>query len=58
MSNAALVVTTAVDEAIRLHGQETYPHECCGALVGPGNNADNADSARRVTATVPVFSRR
>src|SRR6266851_3625078 len=32
-----LTVATAVDDAIRRHGQETYPHECCGALVGvPG----------------------
>ena len=38
-------LTGAVDEAIRLHGQETYPHECCGALVG-GNG--------RVTATVAL----
>jgi proteasome lid subunit RPN8/RPN11 len=29
-----LAVTGAVDAAIRRHGQETYPHECCGALVG------------------------
>ena len=29
-----LVVSDAVDHAIRRHGQETYPHECCGALVG------------------------
>src|SRR5436309_12632998 len=29
-----LTVTAAVDQAIRAHGQETYPHECCGALVG------------------------
>jgi proteasome lid subunit RPN8/RPN11 len=21
-------------EVIRRHGQETYPHECCGALIG------------------------
>ena len=27
----------AVDEGIRRHGQETYPHECCGALVGSGD---------------------
>jgi proteasome lid subunit RPN8/RPN11 len=28
-------------EAIRAHGEETYPHECCGALLGaaePGGN--------------------
>ena len=27
-------ITKAVDAAIRAHGRETYPHECCGALVG------------------------
>jgi proteasome lid subunit RPN8/RPN11 len=34
MSERRFTVTAAVDRAIRLHGQETYPHECCGALVG------------------------
>jgi proteasome lid subunit RPN8/RPN11 len=29
-----LTITAAVDRAIRAHGQETYPHECCGALIG------------------------
>ena len=29
-----LTMTRSVDAAIRRHGQETYPHECCGALVG------------------------
>ena len=24
----------AVFEAIRAHGEETYPHECCGVLLG------------------------
>jgi proteasome lid subunit RPN8/RPN11 len=34
-----------VGQAIRRHGEETYPHECCGALVG---------SDDRVTAAVPL----
>ena len=34
MTERALTITPAVDESIRRHGQETYPHECCGALVG------------------------
>ena len=34
MSSQALTITSGVDSAIRIHGQETYPHECCGALVG------------------------
>ena len=29
-----LQLTSAVYEAIRVHGEETYPHECCGALLG------------------------
>ena len=31
-----LIITGDVEHAIRAHGQETYPHECCGALVGKG----------------------
>ena len=34
MTDRRLTITAAVDQAIRRHGQETYPHECCGALVG------------------------
>jgi proteasome lid subunit RPN8/RPN11 len=45
MSSHRLTLTPAVDDAIRRHGEETYPHECCGALVGHGD---------RVTATVPL----
>lgn len=30
----ALALTAAVNQAIRRHGAETYPHECCGALIG------------------------
>jgi proteasome lid subunit RPN8/RPN11 len=40
-----LLVTPQIDGEIRRHGEETYPHECCGALVGTGN---------RVTATVAL----
>ncbi len=34
MSVLQLRMTRAVYEAIRAHGEETYPHECCGALLG------------------------
>ncbi len=36
MSERRLTITADVDQAIRRHGRETYPHECCGALVGRG----------------------
>ena len=29
-----ITLTAAVDAAIRGHGRETFPHECCGALLG------------------------
>jgi proteasome lid subunit RPN8/RPN11 len=38
MSERRLTITADVDQAIRRHGQETYPHECCGALVGRGDH--------------------
>jgi len=34
MTDRRLTITPPIDYAIRAHGQETYPHECCGALVG------------------------
>jgi proteasome lid subunit RPN8/RPN11 len=30
----ALRLIAQVDAAIRAHGAETYPNECCGALIG------------------------
>jgi proteasome lid subunit RPN8/RPN11 len=34
-------------EAIRRHGEETYPHECCGVLLGRAEGDE-----REVTSTV------
>ena len=34
-------------EAIRRHGEETYPHECCGVLLGRTDD----DGMRVVTST-------
>jgi proteasome lid subunit RPN8/RPN11 len=39
---AMLVVEPDALETIRRHGAETYPHECCGALVGRLDGADAA----------------
>jgi proteasome lid subunit RPN8/RPN11 len=33
-------------EALRQHGEETYPHECCGVLLGQIDE----DGVRRVTS--------
>jgi proteasome lid subunit RPN8/RPN11 len=40
MPDARLVLAKGVAGAIRRHGEETYPHECCGALVGGNGSAD------------------
>ena len=34
MTQNATRLGPGVDAAIRRHGEETYPHECCGALIG------------------------
>ena len=34
-------------DSIRTHGEETYPHECCGILLGHTND----DGSRIVTTT-------
>jgi proteasome lid subunit RPN8/RPN11 len=44
-SRRRLFVPAEIEQAIRRHGEETYPHECCGALVG---------RAERVSDLVPL----
>lgn len=31
---STLFIPRGVFDALRAHGEETYPHECCGALLG------------------------
>jgi proteasome lid subunit RPN8/RPN11 len=40
-----LRLDSGIASAIRRHGEETYPHECCGAMVGHDG---------RVRAVVPL----
>ena len=40
MPDARLVLAPGVAGAIRRHGEEAYPDECCGALVGGNGSAD------------------
>jgi len=43
------------EERMRLHGEETYPYECCGALLG----RDVADEGRReILEVFPLVNRR
>ena len=36
-------------DALRHHGEQTYPHECCGILLGRIDDVDNG--TRVVTST-------
>jgi proteasome lid subunit RPN8/RPN11 len=45
-------VPRTVYESMRAHGEETYPHECCGALLGsPSPDGWNAAAAVRAGNT-------
>ena len=46
-----------VSGRIRAHGAETYPHECCGALLGRELGREN-EAAREVKALFPLINRR
>jgi len=49
MALSKVSISETVNQAIRRHGQETYPHECCGALVGTTGDAES-----RVVDVVPL----
>ncbi len=40
-----LKLTEPVWKAIRAHGEETYPHECCGVLLGHASETENTVEA-------------
>jgi len=31
---SSLRLSRSIYDAMRAHGEQTYPHECCGALLG------------------------
>ena len=44
-------------EKIRRHGEETYPHECCGALLGRDANSEGRPE-REILELYPLVNRR
>ena len=65
-SGSTLKMSTEIAQKIRQHGAETYPHECCGALLGrDGVGADGTAIAggvqlptREIAALFPLVNRR
>jgi proteasome lid subunit RPN8/RPN11 len=62
----ALWISTHLAEKIRAHGAETYPHECCGALLGrdstvvAGTNPEKEalNPEREILGLFPLINRR
>jgi proteasome lid subunit RPN8/RPN11 len=48
-----IAVTRVVDAAIRAHGRATFPHECCGALLGRDGVVREAFALPNTTAEGP-----
>ena len=49
----AITLKTAVDGAIRAHGRETFPHECCGAMLGKDGVVQEAYALPNTTEEGP-----
>jgi proteasome lid subunit RPN8/RPN11 len=63
---SALKLSSEISEKIRQHGAETYPHECCGALLGRDLDRAATDTSapddrtppREILALFPLVNRR
>ena len=53
MPDGRLVLAPGVAGAIRRHGEETYPNECCGALLGRNGGADAVVALPNMTEEGP-----
>ena len=47
----SMTIDSAAMEAIRRHGAETFPHECCGALIGAGDAIREAFPMENTTSS-------
>jgi proteasome lid subunit RPN8/RPN11 len=56
--STTLWISHSVAEKIRAHGVETYPHECCGALLGRDTENAKLEPLRDVIALFPLVNRR
>ena len=50
---AGVVLKAAVDAAIRGHGRQTFPHECCGAMLGKDGVVTEAYALANTTEEGP-----
>ncbi len=55
---APVTITAELAEKIRAHGAETYPHECCGALLGREELIEGRKIVREILGLYPLVNRR
>jgi proteasome lid subunit RPN8/RPN11 len=53
-----LWISNHLAEKIRRHGAETYPHECCGALLGRDAEMRDGEPGREVLGLHALVNRR
>jgi proteasome lid subunit RPN8/RPN11 len=56
-----LWISSHLAEKIRAHGAETYPHECCGALLGRDRELEagtHTKPVREILGLFPLINRR
>ena len=53
-----LWISNHLAEKMRRHGAETYPHECCGALLGRDSEARSETPGREVLGLHALVNRR
>jgi proteasome lid subunit RPN8/RPN11 len=66
MEGLEIAIGAELAQKIREHGVETYPYECCGALLGrdnalldgPGSDPSRSRFSRCVYALFPLVNRR
>jgi proteasome lid subunit RPN8/RPN11 len=56
--SAQLKISSELADKIRKHGAETYPHECCGALLGRDTEVADRRVYREIHALHPLVNRR
>jgi len=57
-SETTIWISSHLAEKIRAHGVETYPHECCGALLGRDSEGSSQDAVREVLGLLTLVNRR
>lgn len=58
MNDLILKISRALASRVEAHGVETYPHECCGALLGRDADAAPGIAPREVLDLLPLANRR